>query len=123
MNEMTEAGAKAKGGAKAKAGGGKGGKAAGANKVGSGGGEISAENQVARLLVRAIWAQEWSAANPDAKPEDRRAAWVDARSAAIERNIKVYRRALASLKRSGVMISITPVAVGSAVQEDAGEDA
>ena len=32
--------------------------------------------QISRMLVRAIWAQEWSATNPDAGAEARKAAWV-----------------------------------------------
>ena len=104
MNEMTEAGTKAKGG-KGK------------------GGEVSVEGQVARMLVRAIWAQEWAAANPDAKLEDRKAAWKDARSAANESNLKPYRRALGSLKRSGVVMSITPATDSPTEEDEAGEDA
>ena len=104
MNEITEAGAK---GDKAKAGGGKG---------RAGGADSSVEAQVGRMLVRAIWAQDWSAANPDGKPEARKAAWKDARAAAIEKNHKLYSRAVAALMRSGVVISVPAAA-------DMGDDA
>ena len=114
MNEMTEAGEKAKGGK----GRGKG-KAAKAE-----GGEASVEGQVGRMLVRAIWAQDWMATNPEGKAEDRKAAWKDARAGAIEKNLKAYRRAVASLKRSGVVMSITPAAAAAAGNdEDPGDDA
>jgi len=109
MNEMTEAGAKAKGG-KGK------GKAA---KEGGEGTEPSVEGEVGRMLVRAIWAQEWVAANPDHKPEDRKAAWKEQRTAAMEKNLKSYRRALGSLKRSGVVMSITPAPEAAGDDEDA----
>ena len=90
-------GAKAVGGAKA-AGAGKGNKAAGAGADGA----PKVEGQIGRMLVRAIWAQEWTLANPDAKGEQRKVAWKDAREGAMERNLKSYRRALNSLTRSGV---------------------
>lgn len=119
MNEMTEAGAKAKGG-KGKGKGGKG-KAA---KEGGAGGEVSVEGEVGRMLVRAIWAQEWAAAHPDQKPEDRKAAWKEQRTAAMEKNLKSYRRAVGTLKRSGVVMSITPTAAAAAGDdEDVGDDA
>lgn len=110
MNEMTEAGAKAKGK-------GKGGKKPASDM------ETSVEGQVGRMLVRAIWAQEWSAANPEGKPEERKAAWKDARGSALDKHMKQYRRALLSLKRSGVVMSITPAAEGASDEDDAGEDA
>ena len=117
MNEMTEAGAKAKG-CKGK---GKG-KAA---KEGGEGGDASVEGDISRMLVRAIWAQEWAAANPESKPEERKAAWKDQRTAAMEKNLKGYRRAIGSLKRSGVVMSITPAAAAAAPgdDDDTGEDA
>lgn len=115
MNEMTEAGEKAKGG--------KGGKGKGKAAKGETG-DTSVEGQVGRMLVRAIWAQEWSAAHPDSKAEERKAAWKDARAGAIEKNLKAYRRALSSLARSGVVMSITPAAAAAASDnEDPGEDA
>ena len=83
MNEMTEAGGKAKGG-RGKGGRVKGGKAE----------DATVEGQIGRMLVRVIWAQEWSAANPEAKADERKAAWKDARNDAMDKNLKAYRRAL-----------------------------
>ena len=109
MNEMTEAGPKGKG---------KRGKKAGND------GEVSVEGQVARMLVRAIWAQDWTSANPEGKPEDRKTAWKAARTDVLETNLKSYRRAVASLSRLGVVMSITPAAADADTEgEDAGDDA
>ena len=114
MNEMTEAGAKAKGGK---------GKGKGGAKADKDAGEASVEGQVSRMLVRAIWTQEWYLANPDGKPEDRKAAWKDGRTAALEKNQKLYRRALGALKRSGVVMSVTAAAAAASDADEAGEDA
>lgn len=112
MNEMTEAGEKAKGG-KGKGKGAKGNAA-----------EPMVDGQIGRMLVRAIWTQEWSAANPDGKPEERKAAWQEARSAAMDKNLKAYRRALTVLARSGVVVSIEPgAAAATGNNDDTGEDA
>ena len=116
MNEMTEAGEKSKGG---KGKGGKGKAKAGKSETG----DASVEGQVGRMLVRAIWAQEWSAAHPDGKTEERKAAWKDARAGAIEKNLKAYRRAVTSLTRLGVVMSITPAAAAAGTDEDPGDDA
>ena len=113
MDEMNEAGAKAKGG-KGK------GKAA---KDGIDAGDVTVEGEISRMLVRSIWAQEWAAANPESKPDDRKAAWKEQRGAAMEKNQKVYRRALGSLKRSGVVMSITPAAAAQGDDEDTSADA
>ena len=99
MNEITESGAKAR--------------AKGAKKPGKAE-DASVEGQVGRMLVRAIWAQEWTLANPEGKPEDRKAAWKDARTVQLEQRLKMYRRALTALTRSGVMMSINPVAAAAA---------
>lgn len=107
MNEMTESGAKGKG---------KGGKKGGAE------GDASGDGQIARMLVRAIWAQEYSAANPDSKPEDRKAAWKETRAAQVEKNLKTYRRAIAALKRAGIVMTMSEAAA-AATDEDPGEDA
>ncbi len=107
--ETAEATAGAKG--KKKAGGGAKAKAGGkANPAGATAGQEKSkvEGQVARLLVRAIWLQEWAAANPEGKPEDRREAWKAARSGAVEQHLKAYRRALNMLGRSGVTITYQP---------------
>lgn len=115
MNEMTEAGEKAKGGR------GKGGKGKG---KGAKGDDASVEGQIGRMLVRAIWAQEWSAANPEGKPEERKAAWKGARNDALDKNLKAYRRALTAMGRSGVVMSMSPdAAEADGNDDDAGEDA
>ena len=113
MNEMTEAGGKAKGG-RGKGGRGKGGKAE----------DATVEGQIGRMLVRVIWAQEWSTANPEAKADERKAAWKDARNDAMDKNLKAYRRALTALARSGVVMSMAPDAVkADGSDDDTGEDA
>ncbi len=84
-------------------------------KGGDGKGKV--EGQIGRMLVRAIWAQEWSLANPEGKGEDRKAAWKDAREAAMEKNLKTYRRAINTLTRGGVTMTLSEVAA------KAGEDA
>ena len=92
--------------------------AAAAGKAGAAGGNVKVEGQIARMLVRAIWVQEWLLANPDAKPEDRQAAWTKAREAAIEKNLKPYRRALNGLARSGVTFGIAESADKADVEAD-----
>lgn len=93
MSDTTEVGAKAKGKKAAK-------------KTNSEG-KSNIDAQIGRMLVRAVWSQEWSAANPDATGEARKAAWKDARSGAMEKNLKTYRRAIALLKRTGVTITLS----------------
>lgn len=114
MNEVSEAGAKAKG---------KGNKAA---KKAAGGAEAkgtpSVEGQISRMMVRAMWVQEWSAANPEAKGEARKAAWKEARSTAMEKNLKAYRRALASLAKSGVTMTLSESAAKKTGDEDDAEE-
>ncbi len=107
MDDATEVGAKTKGKKKAR-------KADAAEKSG-------ADGQIGRMLVRAIWAQEWSAANPGGKGEARKAAWKDARSAAMEKNLKAYRRAIASLARSGVTMTLTAGAATKSDEDDGDE--
>lgn len=115
-----KAGGKAAGG---KAGGAKAGAAARAKKAGGATSNAKVEGQIGRMLVRAIWAQEWSLANPDGKGEQRKAAWKDAREAAMEKSLKPYRRALGSLARSGVTMTISEAAAKEADSEDdGGED-
>ena len=62
---------------------------------------------VGRMLVRAIWTQEWILANPEATIEARKAAWKDTREATMNKNLKTYHRALGVLTRSGVVISLS----------------
>lgn len=81
------------------------------------------EGQVARLLVRAIWLQEWNRSNPEGKPEERREAWKVARTGAMEQNLKAYRRALSVLGRTGVTITYqAPPKKTSEAADDDGED-
>ena len=107
MDEETEVGAKTKGKKKVR-------KAAAAENS-------SADGQFGRMLVRAIWVQEWSLANPDGKGEARKAAWKDARSAAMEKNLKSYRRAIASLTRSGVTMTLSAEAATESDEDDSDE--
>ena len=119
MNDQTEFGAGEKGkGGKKPAGEGA------AKGVGpTGAGNAKSEGQIGRMLVRAIWAQEWILANPDGNAEDRKAAWLAARDGALEKNLKTYRRALNSLTRSGVTMTLGAAAgKDGAAQEDGGED-
>ncbi len=104
MDEAIEAGAKTRSQKKAR-------KAAAEENSG-------ADGQIGRMLVRAIWVQEWSAANPDGKGEARKAAWKAARSAAMEKNLKTYRRAIASLARSGVSLTLSDEAAARSDDDD-----
>ena len=64
------------------------------------------------------------AANPEAKADERKAAWKDARNDAMDKNLKAYRRALTALARSGVVMSMAPDAVkADGSDDDTGEDA
>ena len=116
-----EAAAKTKGGRKAggakaggaKAGGAKaGGKGKGAGKDAAGG--KTGEVQIARMLVRAQWLQEWTIANPDAAQADRKAAWKDARAARLETDLKTARRIISLLQRQGVNMTLTAAAAADA---------
>ena len=107
MDESTEVDAKVKGKKKAE-------KAEGAESSGSNG-------QIGRMLVRAIWTQEWTLANPEGKGDARKAAWKEARSTVMEKNLKSYRRAIASLGRSGVTMTLSAEAAAKADEDDADE--
>jgi len=76
------------------------------------------DRQIARLMVRALWQQEWSAANPEASPKDRAAAWKEVRAAETQARIKGYRKAIVALRKAGVEISLS-----AAVADDEGEPA
>lgn len=69
-----------------------------------------ADRQILRLLVRAMWQQEWSAANPEGKAKDRAAAWKEVRAAETKARMKGYRKALIALRKSGVEITLSPAA-------------
>lgn len=127
MSDETVAATKGAKGKKA-AGAAKGAKAAGAKakpKAAPGAdAKAKTEGQIARLMVRAVWMQEWSVANPDGKPEDRKKAWAEARQAAVDRNLKTYRRAVNMLSRQGVTMTYTAPAKkeGAAADDEGGED-
>lgn len=104
MSDTTAVGAKAKGN-----------KAA---KKTNAEGKSNMDAQIGRMMVRAVWSQEWAAANPDATGEDRKAAWKDARSGAMEKSLKTYRRAIALLKRTGVTITLSDEAAAGADGND-----
>lgn len=94
-----------------------------AKGTGKGGGKgqaalTPAETQIARMLVRALWAQESIAANPDQSPAERAAQWKEVRQARNEAELKKVRRALLTLKKSGVVMSLTEKAE---MAEDAAE--
>jgi hypothetical protein len=108
---------KGKGGRK---GGGKGaGKAAGKS---GGEGPKSAEVQIARMVVRAQWQQEWSAANPDGGQAERKAAWKEARQTRMEQNMKPVRKMLSSLQRQGVTMTLSEAAASADPDGDGGDD-
>lgn len=94
-----------------------GGKAKRAKKSGAEG-SVNVEGQIGRMLVRAIWAQEWAAANPEAKNEERKAAWKAGRAAALEANLKPYRSAINALARAGVTMTLS-AETASADEDDA----
>ena len=75
---------------------------------GSGDPAKNSEVLIARMLVRALWQQEWLAVNPEAKAADRKAAWKDVRQARMERDLKPVRKALATMQRLGVTMALSP---------------
>lgn len=66
--------------------------------------------QIARLLVQALWNQQWKAANPDGSAKDRAKAWKAARSEELAARVKPCRLALQALRRSGVEMTLTAAA-------------
>lgn len=105
MSDTTDVGGKGKKGGKKPAGEGAG-----------------VQGHIARMLVRAVWAQEWHTANPEGTKEVREAAWKEARPGLMEKNLKVYRRALVTLQRAGVTMAVAESAPGKAEADD-GEQA
>ena len=84
----------------------------------------NAEVLIARMLVRALWQQEWSAANPDAKPTDRKTAWKDTRQTRLEQDLKSVRKALTTMQRQGVTMTLVPRArevTGEGDEDDGAE--
>ncbi len=97
-----------------------GGKAMGKKGAGESGSGVN--GQIGRMLVRAIWSQEWSAANPGATLEARKAAWQEARPLALEKNFKSCRRAIAILQRSGVTMTLNKDATTARAESDSDDD-
>ena len=105
-----------KGGGK---GGGKaGGKAGGEGRKPGSEGPKNVEIQIARMMVRAQWQQEWAAANPDGANPERKAAWQEARQARMELHLKSVRKVLTSLQRQGVTMTLSETAAADADVED-----
>ena len=112
-------GPKGEGGRK---GGGKaGGKAGGEGRKPGSEGPKSAEVQIARMMVRAQWQQEWAAANPDGGNPERKVAWKEARQARMELHMKSARKVLASLQRQGVTMTLSETAAAADVEDDDAE--
>lgn len=61
-------------------------------------------NKAAVMLGRSLWLQKFKAANPDATPEARKAAWEEVK----ETEKKAARSALRKLERSGLRIVEKP---------------
>lgn len=77
-------------------------------------GENGVEGKISRMVVHAVWAQNWMAANPGATPEARKAAWAESRKETMDKNLKIYRRAIANLQRAGLTMSLSDAAAGKA---------
>lgn len=77
----------------------------------------SGEVQIARMLVRALWAQESIAAEPELSQAERSAKWKEVRQARNEAELKKIRRALVTLKRAGVVMTL-PEKAAKAEAED-----
>ncbi len=82
-------------------------------------GRHTPETQIARMLVRAIWTQEWNEAHPEAKGKERAQAWKEARAAENNARGKIYRKALAAMRKAGVEITL-PADLG--VEDEAAEE-
>lgn len=76
------------------------------------------ETHIARMMVRALWQQEWSAANPDKTSAEKGTAWKEVRTARLESELKKIRRALMSVKRSGVTMVVSEKAAKAAESDD-----
>ena len=98
--------------------------AAAPKRKGAGDPAKNPEVLIARMLVRALWQQEWSAANPDAKPTDRKTAWKDTRQTRLEQDLKSVRKALTTMQRLGVTMTLVPRArevTGEGDEDDGAE--
>ena len=76
----------------------------------AGAGPQNIEMQIARMVVRAQWQQEWVAANPEGNLEDRKNAWKEARQGYMAENLKSARKLLVILKRQGVSMTVAATA-------------
>jgi len=82
-------------------------------------GKLQETKALARMFLRAVWAQQWNEANPGATKEARAAAWLEVRDQVMKSNLAPYRRALNTLARNGVTMSLPK---NGAPAEDDGED-
>lgn len=76
-----------------------------------------AASKAARIMARALWLVDWSAAHPNATPEERKAAWksgVEGRSG----RVKQARKALKIMGKRGVTFIVAP---GAGNDEDDGD--
>lgn len=89
-----------------------------AEDAGEGDGEgKGAVGKAARIMARALWLVDWSAAHPDATSEERKAAWkagVEGRGA----RVKQARKALKIMGKRGVTFIVAP---GAGNDEDDGD--
>lgn len=84
-------------------------------------GKVAADRPVARMLVRAIWAQERNVLHSAESPEERFAAWTEVREELMRKNLAHYGRALTALRNAGVVI-IPPGQVGGGQGKAENED-
>jgi hypothetical protein len=61
--------------------------------------------KAARTLARALWLADWSVANPDARPDERKAAWKAASEGRVDR-VAQARRVLRIMAKRGVTFSV-----------------
>jgi hypothetical protein len=94
----------------------KGSKAGGNGKAKAAGVPPGPETQIARLIIRALWQQEWNAANPGSTPAARTEAWKAVRGERMEADLKKVRMALMSLRRDGVAMTIAPKTADAAAE-------
>jgi hypothetical protein len=63
--------------------------------------------KAARIMARALWLADWTAANPDATPEERKAAWKAASDGRVDRVVHA-RRVLRIMAKRGVTFTVAP---------------
>lgn len=68
------------------------------------------EMQIAKLMVRALWVEDWKTKNPKGTGAERMAAWKEARAEQFAAHTKTFRKAIMALKKSGVEMTLTPKA-------------